>query len=146
MAVRLGIETYQTLTNNVDVYIPSLSSILLAVQLVQKTTCFLIDRKLNMVLNQIISEDCTFMKTLEFYIGKMLQSVRSLRLELHILYTHFTFVFLNNHYAADSCLVYIFKMEYAYKINIFDLKMMMKSGLEKIFLKFLQAQILFQTN
>ena len=35
-------------------------------------------------------------------------------------------------------------MEYVYKINIFGLKMMMKSGLEKIFLKFLHVQSLFQ--
>ena len=36
-------------------------------------------------------------------------------------------------------------MEYVSKINIFGLKMMVKSGLEKIFLKFLHAQSLFQT-
>ena len=30
-------------------------------------------------------------------------------------------------------------MEYVHKINIFGLKMMAKSGLEKIFLKFLHA-------
>ena len=31
-------------------------------------------------------------------------------------------------------------MEYVSKINIFGLKMMIKSGLEKIFLKFLHTQ------
>ena len=31
-------------------------------------------------------------------------------------------------------------MEYGHEINIFDLKVMMKSGLEKIFLKFLFAE------
>ena len=36
------------------------------------------------------------------------------------------------------------KIEYVYKTNIFSQKMMMKSGLEKIFLKFLHAQSLFQ--
>jgi len=35
-------------------------------------------------------------------------------------------------------------MEYVYRINIFGLKMMMKSGIEKIFSKFLHAQSLFQ--
>ena len=35
-------------------------------------------------------------------------------------------------------------MEYVYKINIFGLKMTMKRGLEKIYLKFLHAQSLFQ--
>ena len=45
---------------------------------------------------------------------------------------------------TDSYLVYVLKMEYVYKINIFGLKMMVKSGLEKIFLKFLHAQSLFQ--
>ena len=30
-------------------------------------------------------------------------------------------------------------MEYVYKINIFGLKIMVKSGLEKIFMKFLHA-------
>jgi hypothetical protein len=37
-------------------------------------------------------------------------------------------------------IVYVLKMEYVSKINIFGLKMMVKSGLEKIFLKFLHAQ------
>ena len=40
-------------------------------------------------------------------------------------------------------MVYILKMEYVSNINIFGLKMMMKSGLEKIFLKFLHAHGLF---
>ena len=34
-------------------------------------------------------------------------------------------------------------MEYVSKINIFGLKMIMKSGLEKIFMKSLHAQSLF---
>ena len=34
-------------------------------------------------------------------------------------------------------------MEYVTKNNIFGLKMMMKSGLETIILKFLQAQAIF---
>ena len=34
-------------------------------------------------------------------------------------------------------------MEHVYKINIFGLKMMMKSGLEKIMLKLLHAQAIF---
>ena len=41
-------------------------------------------------------------------------------------------------------MVYVLKIEYVPKINIFGLKMMMKCGLEKIFLKFLHAQSLFQ--
>ena len=41
-------------------------------------------------------------------------------------------------------MVYVLKMEYVSKINIFGLNMMVKSGLEKIFLKFLHAQGLFQ--
>jgi len=40
-------------------------------------------------------------------------------------------------------MVYPFKMEYVSKITIFGLKMMVKSGLEKIFLKFLHAQAIF---
>ena len=41
--------------------------------------------------------------------------------------------------------VYFLKMEYVSNIIIFGLKMMVKSGLEKMFLKFLHAQSLFQT-
>ena len=41
-------------------------------------------------------------------------------------------------------MVYVLKMEYVSKINIFGQNMMVKSGLEKIFLKFLHAQGLFQ--
>ena len=40
-------------------------------------------------------------------------------------------------------MVYVLKMEYVSKINIFGLKMMVKSGLEKTFLKFLHAQAIF---
>ena len=36
-------------------------------------------------------------------------------------------------------MVYVLKMEYVSKINIFGLKMIVKSGLEKIYLKFLHA-------
>ena len=41
-------------------------------------------------------------------------------------------------------MVYILKMEYVSKINIFGLRMIVKSGLEKIFLKSLHAQTLFR--
>ena len=40
-------------------------------------------------------------------------------------------------------MVYVLKMEYVSKINIFGLNMMVKSGLEKIFLKFLHATSVF---
>ena len=50
----------------------------------------------------------------------------------------------NTPYMSYSSIVYPVKMEYGSKNNIFGLKMMVKSGLEKIFLKFLHAQSLFQ--
>ena len=40
---------------------------------------------------------------------------------------------------------YVLKMEYVSEINMFGLKMMVKSDLEKIFFKFLHEQSLFQT-
>ena len=43
-------------------------------------------------------------------------------------------------------MVYVLKMEYVSTIIIFGLKMTVKIGLEKIFLKFLHVQSLFQTN
>jgi hypothetical protein len=43
----------------------------------------------------------------------------------------------------NSNLVYVPKMEYVHKGNIFGLKMMVKSGLENFFLKFLHAQAIF---
>ena len=43
------------------------------------------------------------------------------------------------YYATDSYFVYILKMEYVSEINIFCLKMMVKSGLEFFILKFLHA-------
>ena len=43
----------------------------------------------------------------------------------------------------NSTILCLVKMEYGPKINILVLKMMMKSGLEKIMLKFLHAQSLF---
>ena len=45
----------------------------------------------------------------------------------------------NTSYLTDSYIIFILKMESVCKIQIFGLKMMVKSGLEKIFLKFLHA-------
>ena len=50
---------------------------------------------------------------------------------------------INTKYATDSTLVCPVKMEYGPENNIFVLKMMMKSGLEKNILKFLHAQAVF---
>ena len=44
---------------------------------------------------------------------------------------------VNTSYLTDSYIVFTLKMESVSKITIFGLKMMVKSGLEKIFLKFL---------
>ena len=46
---------------------------------------------------------------------------------------------VNTQYMRNPDMAYVLKMEYVSKINIFGLKMMVKSGLEKIFLKFLHA-------
>ena len=58
----------------------------------------------------------------------------------------FTELVLNIQYMRNPDMVYVLKMEYVSKINIFGLKMMVKSGLEKIFLKFLHAQGPYQTS
>jgi hypothetical protein len=50
---------------------------------------------------------------------------------------------LNTQNMRNSNLVYVPKMEYVQKVNIFGLKMMVKSGLEKIILKFLHAEAIF---
>ena len=50
---------------------------------------------------------------------------------------------LNTQYMTNSTLVCPVKIEYLTKNNIFGLKMMMKSGLEKIILKFLHAQAIY---
>ena len=50
---------------------------------------------------------------------------------------------LNTSYLTDSYIVFTLKMESATKSIIFGLKMMVKSGLEKIFMKFLHAQAIF---
>ena len=52
----------------------------------------------------------------------------------------------NTQYMRNPDMAYILKMEYVSKINIFGLKMMVKSGVEKIYLKFLHVQDLFQTS
>ena len=46
---------------------------------------------------------------------------------------------INTSYLTDSYIVFTLKMESVSKNTIFGLKMMVKSGLEKIFLKFLHA-------
>ena len=53
---------------------------------------------------------------------------------------------LNTQYLRNPDMVYVLKMEYESKIDLFGLKMMVKSGLEKMFLKFLYAQGIFQTS
>ena len=47
------------------------------------------------------------------------------------------------HYMRISVIVYPVKMEYGTEINISVLKMMMKSGLERTILTFIQGQSLF---
>ena len=54
--------------------------------------------------------------------------------------------YINTQCMRNPDMVYVLKMEYVSKINIFGLKMMVKSGLEKMFLKFLYAQGIFQTS
>ena len=54
------------------------------------------------------------------------------------IYENTVFV-LNTQYMTNSTLVCPVKIEYVTKNNIFGLKMMVKSGLGKIFLKFLHA-------
>ena len=49
------------------------------------------------------------------------------------------FPFLNTQYMTNSTIVSRVKMEYGWNFSISGLKMMMKSGLEKIFLKFLHV-------
>ena len=39
----------------------------------------------------------------------------------------------NTQYMRNADMVYVLKMEYVSKINVFGLNMMVKSGLEKIF-------------
>ena len=51
----------------------------------------------------------------------------------------------NAQYMRNPDIVYVLKMEYVYKINIFGLKMEVKCGKEKIRLKLLYAQGLFWT-
>jgi hypothetical protein len=49
----------------------------------------------------------------------------------------------NTSYLTDSYIVFTLKMESVSKITIFGLKMMVKSGVEKILLKFLHAKVIF---
>ena len=46
---------------------------------------------------------------------------------------------LNTSYLIDSCIVFTLKMESVSKNTIFGLKVVVRSGLEKMFLKFLHA-------
>ena len=44
---------------------------------------------------------------------------------------------------TNPTIVYPIKMEYGWNFSIYGLKIMVKSGLEKMFLKFLNAQAIF---
>ena len=50
---------------------------------------------------------------------------------------------VNTSYLTDSYIIFTLKMESVSKATIFGLKMMVKSDLEKIFLKFLHAEAIF---
>ena len=54
-------------------------------------------------------------------------------------------LYINTSYLTDSYIWFTLKMESVYKITIFGRKMMLKSGLEKIFLKFLHAEAIFDS-
>ena len=51
-----------------------------------------------------------------------------------------SFNVFNTSYLTDSYIVFTLKIESVYKNTIFGLKIMVKSGLEKIFFKFLHAE------
>ena len=53
---------------------------------------------------------------------------------------------LNTSYLTDSRIVFTLKMESVSKMTLFGLKMMVKSGLEKIFLRFLHEESILLTN
>ena len=50
---------------------------------------------------------------------------------------------INTQYVTNPTIVYPVKMEYGWNFSISGLKMMVKSGLQKIFLKFLHSQAIF---
>ena len=52
-------------------------------------------------------------------------------------------IVLNTLYLTNSYIIFILKMESVNKITIFGLKMMVESGLEKIFMKILDAEAIF---
>ena len=52
-------------------------------------------------------------------------------------------IILNMSYLTDSYIIFTLKMECVSKNTIFGLKMIVKSGLEKLFLKFLHAENYF---
>ena len=60
-------------------------------------------------------------------------------LPLMLLNTCFLFKSFNTCYLSDSYIIFTHKMESVSKNTIFDLKLIVKSGLEKIFLKFLHV-------
>ena len=55
----------------------------------------------------------------------------------------FDFFSFNSSYLTDSYIVFTLKMESVSKNTIFGLKMLVKSGLEKIFLKSIHAGAIF---
>ena len=61
-------------------------------------------------------------------------------IQLYATEIHYDF---NTQYMTNSTLACPVKIEYVTKNNIFGLKMMIKSGLEKNILKFLHAQAIF---
>ena len=65
-----------------------------------------------------------------------------MRIKIRILF-QISFHPINTSYLTDSCIIFALKMESVSKNTIFGLKMIVKSGVEKIFLKFLHARDYF---
>ena len=70
-------------------------------------------------------------------------TVQSKKLAVTMKVSNFLWRCFNTSYLTESYIVFTLKMESVSKITIFGLKMMVKSGLEKIFLKFLHARDYF---
>ena len=90
-----------------------------------------------------LDDDCSTFPTIT--INSMLQSFQRvdsqgdlkiydpIRLESLIASQLLDYLTFNTQYMRNPDMVYVLKMEYVSKINIFGLNMMVKSGLEKIF-------------
>ena len=97
-----------------------------------------------MKTREIYTQECMSKNSKDVYLLSFLgASEIPSNLLMHFFFHYLTHCIGKTDFLADSNIVFTLKMESVSKIKIFGLIMLVKSCLEKIFLKFLNVEVIF---